>query len=178
MGETIFKSKAEAVHGLQNEFEVWDSMMSRLGDQDVESVVYKNRSKKDDVAHLWEWQRITAERLQVAIDGSQPLYGWVPKVFADDIDGHTDEYNDYLYEKNKHRSWEEVYEDWRTTFVGVIEQASLLTDEMLFTSLRYEWLFGYRLVAVLEGTLNHHQEHREWWKRATNVQPEPGSKGF
>jgi hypothetical protein len=54
-----------------------------------------------------------------------------------------------------------VYRKWREGFLRFLEAGKAIPEEEMVDTGRYPWLKGYPLLAVLEGSYEHHKEHRE-----------------
>jgi hypothetical protein len=55
-----------------------------------------------------------------------------------------------------------VYQDWRAGFQRFLELGAAIPETDLVSVGRYAWLEGYALIAVLQGSYEHHQEHAEY----------------
>jgi hypothetical protein len=148
--------KSQMISLLMEEFNRWNDILSTLTDEQADSVLYDNRTIKDDIAHLWIWQCVSVARMEAAINGHEPRLDWWHKDYAPEDHDHTDEINDWIYQSNRDTAWAEVYKNWREQFrhfIGLGEQVS--ESDLLDTS-KYSWLNGYPLMAVLNGSYEHH----------------------
>jgi len=54
-----------------------------------------------------------------------------------------------------------VQRNWREGFLHFVELGEAVPEQELFDAQKYAWLEGYALSDVLQGSLEHHQEHHE-----------------
>jgi hypothetical protein len=71
----------------------------------------------------------------------------------------TDPHNARIYAIYHDRPWASVYHAWREGFQRFLALAEAIPEEDLLATGRYPWLEGYALIAVLEGSYEHHEEH-------------------
>lgn len=159
MEDKKFKSRNEALISLKEMFARWDGYLTGVGVEEVDEEIYTERTIKDDVLHLWAWQKISVERLAAAVERREPEFGWVPEKFLPNVDTYTEEFNEFLYWSNKNVTWEEACGGWRESFGSLLKLVPLLPDDWLFDDKKYKWLEGHKLIEVLNGTYNHHAEH-------------------
>lgn len=150
------QTKSELLALLREEFGRWDQMLARLGDEQVQAIVYDNRAIKDEVAHLWMWQRISGARVKAALEGTEPDLSWWHEEYEPEDEDHINDINEWIYQSNKATDWSTVYADWRSGFQEFIEMASTVPEADLTDVEKYAWLNGYPLMAVLDGTYDHH----------------------
>jgi hypothetical protein len=152
--------KAQSIALLKDEFERWDSMLANLSDEQAASTLYANRSIKDDVAHLWAWQRISVARVEAAVNDSEPNLEWFPAEFTPESEDDLHAINEWMYQISKDIPWSEVYQRWRNGFLRFIDLAEQVPEADLLAVGHYPWLADYPLIAVLEGAYDHHHtEH-------------------
>lgn len=168
MTEVKFKNKQQAIKQLQTQFQKWNNLLSQLSETQTKAMLYENRTIKDDLAHLWEWQRITVSRLEAALNNHEPHLDWIPIEFSTDIDAHTQQYNEHIFKTNQAKTWHQTYQAWKSTFQLVINLSRKILEKDLVKPGKYPWLDGYPLMAVLEGTYNHHLEHFPALRKSMN----------
>jgi hypothetical protein len=118
----------------------------------------------DFVAHLYAWQQVSNARLEAALRGGDPrMPEWLQGADPES-DEDVQRFNDRIHAQHRDRVWHEVVAMWRDGFDRLIERARVLPAEVLLEPDRFGWLKGAPLVAVLEGSLEHHREH---WDRHT-----------
>lgn len=161
MTEVSFTTKDQAIQSLSLEYHRWFDLVQSITPTQAKSILYDNRTIKDDLAHLWEWQRISTSRLKGATLNQAPIFDWVPKRFADDIDSHTQSYNDYIFKLNQKLPWDKVRTNWSNNFSELLKLTHQISEPAYLDKNLFPWLRGYRLMAVLEGTFNHH--HTDHW---------------
>lgn len=109
-------------------------------------------SIKDNIAHLTWWQQRVLTTLQEVRDsgGEEPV---------DPMDGLSeDEINERIYQENKDRPLEAVWNDFRAVSPALVEHIATLTEEQInspLTSKRKYPLFGW----ILCNTFGHYHEH-------------------
>ena len=162
--EIEFTSKKQGLTKLHEIFKTWNEQISNMDDQKASTIsIHPLRSIKDDIAHLWEWQRISVARLEAALYNYNPIFDFWPKEFYPSTDENDDvtKVNEWIFESNKDRSWSDVYKDWYNNFTRLIDLTELIDESVLLDSSKFSWLAGYPLIAVLYGTYGHHTEHFE-----------------
>jgi hypothetical protein len=156
----MMDNKTQSIAMLKDELDLWDAVLSDLSDGQAASTLYTNRSIKDDVAHLWVWQRISVARMEAAVNESEPHLEWFPEEFAPEAEEDLHNINEWIYQTNKDVPWSEVYQRWRDGFLRFIDLAEMVPEEDLLAPGKYPWLAEYPLIAVLEGLYDHHHgEH-------------------
>lgn len=158
------KTKAEAISLLKQEFAKWDDFFTRREPSQRQSVLYGNRTIKDEMAHLWEWQRMSQARLYAAVNNIQPDFSYWPDWFDTLVDNESedemDKINEWIYQQNKGRSWDKIYSDWKMTFNQVLSLADQIPEEKYNQEKMFSWLGEYKLMDVLEGSYKHyHEDH-------------------
>lgn len=147
--------------GLREELQVWDELLSKMSHEQLTvPLLSDGQSIKDILGHLHAWQQLSIARLEAARLQSEPdmpawLHGQDP-----DKDELTDEYNARIQAVFRDQSWAQVYTAWRDGYRRFLELADMIPDSDLLDETKYSWLKGYNLLAVLEGSCEHHQEHR------------------
>jgi hypothetical protein len=151
-------TKAELVQMLHDEFRQWESLLAGLSQEQItERPQPGARSIKDDIAHLWAWQRRSIARLDAARNQRDPEYPEWPVAGDPDADDHSpDAVNEWIFETNRDRPWPEVLSAWRNGFLRFITQAEATPEKDLLEKDKYAWLPGYSLADVLIGSYEHH----------------------
>ena len=144
------------------EFERWDKLLGSLGEEAITAPRPDDMSIKETMAHLMEWQQLSAARLKAGLnDESLDLSNWLAYLATEDPNEEPDEINAAIDEKHRDQPWAEVNRAWRETFQRVLGLGEALPEDKLTDAERYPWLEGYSLADVLSGTLGHHKEHYE-----------------
>jgi hypothetical protein len=118
-------------------------------------------SLKDIVAHLYAWQQVTVARLEAGLHHREPHYpAWTMGHHPDEYE-RTDEFNATIQALYRDQPGSSVIHQWRENFNHLLELAEAIPEADLLDPNQYPWMDGYALVAVLEGTYEHHEEHRE-----------------
>lgn len=151
-------AKQRVLADLRDELGRWEGMLAGLTEESASTSRLPNGwSVKDLVAHLTAWQQVTRARLDAARCGAEPtLPGWLeggdPE--ADDVD----RYNARIDRAYRALPWADVQREWRDGFREVLDLADPLPAADLEEPGRYPWLEGYPLIAVLQGTYEHHHD--------------------
>ncbi len=162
VNEVEFTAKQQALTLLNEIFSLWDNKLFNMTEKYVLSTsVHPHRTIKDDIAHLWIWQRVSVARLEAALSEQEPVLDWLPKGLDLESDSDLHQINEWIFDSNKDKSWSEVYQSWRTNFLHLISLSDKIDESTLLESSKFLWLDGYPLIAVLAGTYNHHTEHFE-----------------
>ena len=162
MGSEIeFKDKLQGLTLLKEEFKLWEKLLSQISEKDIVNPINKSkRTIKDNISHLWDWQRISIARMIAALSEEEPDLNWFPKKISDpDSDSNLEEINKWMYETNRNKTWTEVFKDWKKGFTQFIDLTEKISENNLFSTDKYPWLKGYPLIAVPQGTYDHHEEH-------------------
>lgn len=156
------RDKAALLDSLHEELGRWEAFLATVDAQTATAVPPgRDRSLKDDLAHLYAWQGITLARLEAAAAGGEPDFGAWPEGLSPNDEEDLEPVNAWIYARYRERPWAEVYAAWHGRYLAVLEAAAALPAEALFGQDRYPWLAGYALSDVLAGTWEHHQEHFE-----------------
>lgn len=155
--------KQTALTALHEEFNRWERLLANLSEEQATAPqLDDNWSIKDMVAHLHAWQQRSVARFEAALHNREPEYPAWPAQFDPEAEGEPDDLNAWLYAQSRDKPWSEVYESWRANFQQLLELAQATPESDLLEEGKYSWLEGYPLIAVLQGTYEHHQEHAEY----------------
>jgi hypothetical protein len=166
------ESKEHLLGALRAEFGRWEELLAPLSEEKAAAPLLPSHwSTRDAVAHLWAWQQRTIARLEAALEDRELRFPPWPAQWDPEEEGEPDELNAWLYESHVGRDWDSVYRDWREGFRRTLELGAEIPEANLRELGRYPWLGPCLLSAVLIGTLEHHQEHREW------LEPRLGARG-
>lgn len=146
---------------LRDVFNEWETLLAGMSEEQIAAPHPSSGwSVKDELAHLWAWQQISVARMEAALQGREPEYPMRPeRLLGLDPDEDVQVTNDWVYETNRDKPWQSVYNDWRAQFVSLIELSQQVPESDLLQEGKYPWLERYPLSAVLTGTYNHHSEH-------------------
>ncbi len=97
---------------------------------------------------------------------SEPAYpDWVQGLDPDsESEDHTQTFNERIFKDHREESWPVVYQNWHNGFIHFLELAEKISEEVLSETDRFPWLKGYPLMAVLQGALEHHEEHMDGFR--------------
>lgn len=161
------KKKTELINQLKDVFRRWEEQLLTMNDAEIVTrQLSPDRSVKDDVAHLRAWLQVSIARLEAALSGKDPAYpGWVNGLDPDsDSEEDTQSFNEGIYLAHRDESWPFVYHNWQEGFVHFIELAEKIPEDILSDTDRFPWLHGYPLLAILQGALEHHEEHMDGFR--------------
>lgn len=157
-----FSSKNQALLSLSEIYNKWNKFLSDLNDNQASTLsVHSNRTIKDDIGHLYMWQRVSVARIDAALKNSDPHFNFWPKEFDLEVDNDLVKINEWIYNSNLHKSWVEVYNSWSENFLLFISLCEKINEQILLQRSKFSWLQDYPLIAVLSGSYNHHREHFE-----------------
>lgn len=149
-------------------FDEWKAIVDRFGD-DTASIVAHNWSFRDVTAHLNGWREWTARRMEAAAnDFETPLAPW-PGGMSEETEEGTDEINAWFTEVREPKDMPALIEEAERQFARILAALAALSDEALEET--PSWLDGYPVSAVLEGCIEHWEEHQaelEPWLAAHN----------
>jgi hypothetical protein len=154
--------KIQLIKMLTEEFKRWEELLSGISTEQITAPDrIANMSIKDIIAHLTAWQQITVARLEAAQKNRKPRYlGWPPDLDIES-DDDLDQINAWIYTMYQERPWSAILKEWQERYLHVLILAQLISEENLLSAGKYAWLKEYPLSAVLLGTYEHHEEHRE-----------------
>ena len=159
--EITFTNKKQSLDLLTDIFNRWNYHLTRMTEDEVFTrAVHPTRSIKDDVAHVWFWQRLTVARTKAVVNNSTPNFDWWPH----EIDRESAEdsvINEWIFKTYLQKPWSEVYKDWKEGFVQLITLTEQIDEKDLLDPKKFLWLKGYPLIVVLSGSYNHHRIHLE-----------------
>ena len=153
--------KPSTIAALRDEFARWQAFLSGLSEAQATISQPDGLSIRDVAGHLHAWQQLSNARLEAGRRGGEPVYPtWCAGLFPDDEE-HLEQFNATIHETYTRQPWPNVYEAWRDGFRRLLALGEALPETDLTDAAKYPWLRGYALIDVLQGTLEHHVEHRE-----------------
>jgi hypothetical protein len=154
-------SVKDAIDALRIELKIWQGLLLNCKERPEDCSQDDHWTLKDVLAHLTSWQEVTLAKLVAARIKQEPEFPvWFPGVDLES-DEETNKVNADIYHAFKDHSLSDVKKEWEQRFSEVLLVCSLLSEDEFLDPDKYHWLNGIPLVAVLEGTLDHHREHRE-----------------
>lgn len=156
------QEKSQVLLMLRGEFDRWEELLASFSQEEIISPQLPTIwSIKDVVAHLWAWQQVSIARLEAARLVRQPvLPDWLAGLDPES-DEHLEQFNATIYDTHCQQPWADVHQKWRDGFLRFLALAEMTPEQDLLDPQKHPWLKGYSLLAVLEGSLGHHREHRE-----------------
>src|SRR5690242_10095296 len=159
---TSMNDKVQAIWMLKDVLQRWEELLAGLSEEEISREPGGGgMSVKAEMAHLWAWQQRTVARSEAALRGGEPRYPPWPERLGPDPEEDVDETNAWIDESNRGRAWASVYADWKGQFERLLELSEEIPEKDLMEPGRYAWMGGDALVASLEGTYEHHEEHME-----------------
>src|SRR6185437_4919016 len=155
------QTKAEAITLLKEEFEHWEDIIAR--NQTEQGAIVTKKTLKETLIHLWAWQQHSVAYLKAALQDKEPEYPPWPFAMSGDDEGDVDATNTWIAATYYAKPWETAYQDWKAGFLNFIALAERLPEKDLLDGEKYPWRKGWPLLASLEGSYEHHREHREAW---------------
>lgn len=151
------RKREEILTKLNEEFEQWEERLSSLSEEEITTSRLPNGwSIKDLMAHLMAWQQVTTARLEAAQRNTSPVYPeWLAGANPESEE-ELHQFNARIFEAHQERPWSHVHQEWRTGFLSVVELGQEVPEDDLIEAGRYPWLDGSPLIAVLQGTYEHH----------------------
>lgn len=152
---------------LQDEKARWEKYLTGLTEAQIGAPKLDDGwSIKDVVAHLMAWQQVTNARLRAALRDEEPDFGNWPEGLDPESEDDLDAINAWIFAAHHERSWGSIYQDWRSGFQRVLDTARSVPNSVLMELGRFAWLPDTPLIAVLQGTYEHHDEHWDWLMEA------------
>lgn len=125
MAELPYMSKAQLVETLRAERARWEALIAQLDEQALtQEGVDGDWSIKDVIAHLMGYEKWMASNLNPAVEP--------PPDFPPELDASSaDERNAWIYQVYHDHSLDDILDDSRRTFEGLVEGVERLTDEQI-----------------------------------------------
>jgi hypothetical protein len=153
--------KEQILTRLNDEFNSWEILLGSLSEAQITAPQPSDMSIKDVMAHLMAWQQLSIMRLEAALNDREPEPMPWPEELGPEPEGDPYDINNWFDEQYHTQSWPNVYQAWRTGFLRFLELAQAVPEADLLAPGKYHWLEDYPLMAVLEGSYEHHREHME-----------------
>ena len=151
-------NKSELLSEMNSKYTELEQMLAPLSNTQMTTTGVNGAwSIKDILAHLAAWQYVLLDRLQAAIQHTEPSSS-----FQGLSDEDIDRLNSQFYEENKSRPLSEVQADFRNTYRQIADAVQAMNEEDLFAPQRFAWLGGRALWRFIAGdTYEHYIEHME-----------------
>jgi hypothetical protein len=142
---------------LRAEFDRWENLLNGLTEQQIMSPMTPSHwTIKDLMAHLRAWQQRTVARMEAGLGNHEPVF----PAWPEDLDPNAhdvDQINAWIYDQHRSESWAAVHQNWRDTFLRLIELTEAIPEEDLLKPGRYTWMWNNEPLAfVLAATVEHH----------------------
>jgi hypothetical protein len=158
--------RADLVAALNSEYESWEGLLARIGEDRMEEPgVAGSWSIKDVIAHLTAWRRRTVGRLESVARGQpEPAQEWPADLHEDD------EINAWFHARDRGKSVREVLAESRRVFQQLVSAIEKLPEDFLDDPARFPWMEGASLTgATLFG--HFHNEHEADMRAFVSRQP-------
>jgi len=158
----MMNDKEQILRMLKEEFNRWEELLAGLSKEQINVPLTPSIfSIKDTLAHLRAWQQVSIARLEAAQLDQEPVFpDWSAGLDPDA--GEVDPLNARIYEIYHQQPWSRVHQDWRDGFLRFLELGEEFSESDLLDTEKYPWLNGYALLAVLQGSYEHHHiDHLE-----------------
>ncbi len=153
------RDKHELLRELHEEYSRWQELLGSLSEQQiVKRDLPAGLSVKDVMAHLMAWQGLSIARLEAARDNRDPKYQLGPEGLDPDADENVEQINAWIHETYLNTPWSDVYKRWSSGFMHFLDLAEAMPEDVLMQPARFPWLKDTPLVAVLEGSYDHHHD--------------------
>ncbi len=159
---TTMDMKGHILTGMREMYDRWEAMLAGLSAEQITTPFLPSEwTTKDILAHVRAWQQRSIARFEAALSNQEPDYPrWLPGVDPD-APGVTDQMNAWIYEANRDLPWSVVHQNWRDTFLHLLELGERISEIDLLDTGKYPWMKGYPLVLILLFSYDHHKEHYE-----------------
>ncbi len=154
-------SVKDTVDALRIEYNMWQGLLLNCKETPEDCSQDEHWTLKDVLAHLTSWQEVTLARLIAARLNQEPEYPFWFSGEDPETDEELNRVNAAIFQAHKNKSLSEIKKVWEQRFSEILLVCPLLSEQEFSEPGRYAWLNGYPLLAVLEGTLGHHREHRD-----------------
>jgi hypothetical protein len=166
------KKKSEIIQSIGLEYNLWERLLSRFDEQSALMPLSPSPlSVKDLLVHMKVWQEINIARLKAGLQGELPVLPVWPAELNHESEDDLDAINAWIFGMGKHISYPEALENWKEGFQKFMTLAEAIPDIDLYSPTKFPWMHGYSLLDVVNGSLEHHREHREpleAWLREQN----------
>ena len=150
------QNKTQIINMLREEFSRWEELLAGLSEEQINVPLTPSTfSIKDTLAHLRAWQQVSIARLEAAQLDKEPVFpDWSAGL---DLEAEeADPVNARIYEIYHQQSWPRVHQDWRDGFLRFLKLAEEIPENDILDAKKYLWLKGYPLLAILQGSYEHH----------------------
>ena len=153
MAEQI--DKASILDQMRTKYAMLEEILTPLDNVQMTTAgVNGDWSIKDVLAHMTAWHYRLLNILHAAGRNEEPA------ISGPASDEEVDRLNEHFYQENKLRSLDEVLNDFRSSYLQIVEEVHALNEEDLLDPQRFAWMGGVPLWRVLAGdTYDHYEEH-------------------
>lgn len=165
MQKGLPSSKQELLKRVRERHADMEGLLASLSvEQMTAPVLDDGWSVKDSLAHLVAWEGLLLDWTASCRRG-EDIVRWGPgfEIDGDNSQEQMNRLNTHLYEKNKARKVGEVLDDFRATYLRVVELLEGLSEDEIFDPDHFPVRRGRPLITLLVGdTYEHYDEHAGW----------------
>ena len=165
------KTKEQVLQAMNDSHaEMSNYLASLTPEQRVAPVLDNSWSVKDSLAHLAAWQKMTVGWLEASLRG-EDVKRWTPDYQQPDDPAQwnvvINAFNDYLYERDRNRSWDEIMDDLNSGHDDLSMVVQLMSPADIFDPNRFAWRKGSPAIDMIGGnTYGHYEEHLGYMQQA------------
>jgi hypothetical protein len=145
-------TKKQILSASQQEYQTFEQLLTALSPaQMIQPGTLGEWSVKDTLAHLYAWQQMVLDWIDVSQNGQTPSvpargFKWsqLPAL------------NQQIYEQHRHRPLPEVLEMFQTSYQQTMAFIENLSEEELFTLGRFPWMNKNTLAAYFVSCTSSH----------------------
>jgi hypothetical protein len=159
-------TKDELFRRLETANKELEELFGALSDEQINRPVgHGNFSPKDLLAHIAAWQQAEANWLRDSLRGRGTVrYAPGFEISLDTPDAEAEEvrdrFNAYIFAQNKDRPFAEIRQDYRRTYLELMEIIEKMSEVDLNDSERFDWWRGEPVWLSIEGnSYAHVREH-------------------
>lgn len=150
-------SKSQLIMEIQSEREQLEETLAQIDQERLtEPGAQDGWSVKDILAHIVAWETLMVGWVETTLRGDDP------QVSFQDETWDLDQFNEGLYQENRHKPLEQVLAEFHASYPRALGVAQAVPEEDLFDPHRFPWRAGKPLWQLVAGnTSYHYKEHNQ-----------------
>ena len=150
-------TKTKLYEEIYAERDVLEATLAMLNVSEMMDPVLEGEwSIKDVLAHIVDWEQRMVLWINESLDGDGP------DLSSDWSDEILNKLNQEIYENNKDREYQEVWDEFQLSYQQSWKAVKRMTDEDLFEPHRFAWREGRPMWYIVEANMSgHYKEHNE-----------------